>query len=1240
MMSELKASPITNRNPIRPIGPIGPIARVLFCTLVLVCGASHAATHIWKGAANAPWSVSANWTGGVPTSNETGGAIVEFGTGTTSLQDLNGLVVAQIHFTGTGNTINGSVPLSISGSIQDDAGGNTLAASLPVILTQTITVNVAAGAQQALSLNGDISGNFGLTKSGGGPALLGGVNTFTGKTTVQLGSLGLQSGGTAIPGDLEIGTAGTTLDASVVLFQSNQIADTVSITVRNSGILDLASRTETVGPLTVEGIIHIRDGTLNASVGASLVGGVIDADNGTFSLGGDITAVSTATESSAITAKVELNASRVLTVNAGGFTPDLSINGVISNGIAGLAGITKTGAGTLDLATATGETYNGNLTIDRGMVRSLAQSGFITTGAVTLGNANDPPGSATFLQLDANEISPNSAVTIAASGKLNCSGFALTVGALSGSGQLDLGNSINGLSVGTLNTQTEFTGLITGLGAPLVKVGAGSLTLSGQSTYATQSFTSGGITYKGTTFVNGGTLLLNAAGVIPGDLVIGPGGGSPNSIVARLLVDQAISNSVTVTVNSDGRLDLNNFQQNLNALKLVVGNVAVSSKTLTVNSLDMTGGSIFATTGQLNINGNMNITSSAAVGAGILCKMFLQVTPQITVNPGPAKPELLITGVLASANASIGFTKTGAGTLSLSGTAANTFGGTATVDRGVLLINSTSGDVIPGALVIGNATDPVNSAAVRENGSANISAASAITVNASGSLELTNTSDGVGSIAGSGSIVLNNSTLVAGKNDQSTLFSGIISGTGSFAKDGNGILTLTGNNTYLGQTMIQDGTLLLNGSQPTAIVMADGTSSSATLGGTGSIGVTTLTAAKLKPGTDAPGTLSTNNLTLDAVSSLHLDLNSATSFDALKVTGTVALGGCALKLTVAPTFAAALGAPLVVIDNDGTDPISGTFAGLPEGGLIEVGDRAFRISYAGGSGNDVVLFAQNVVPVVTSQATAVPSPAGIGETVTFSVAATDGNQDKLIYDWSFGDATTGTGASVTHAYSVAGTYNVTVIVSDGNGGVVNSTVQILIQPAPPNPVPPILGTGADTDADGFSDAFEIAHGTSPSSAASTPFGGAKLTASSQLMIVKSAIKINFARTSSDSIKFSGTLAIPENFSVTNQTVYVLVGNVLKSFTLNNHGMAKNGGNSFKISIKARKSIVAAQISKFTVSLTKGIFAADLAGEGLTNTTVTGKSVTVPFSVYFGNTFLQQAQPMVYSAREGRSGSAK
>jgi hypothetical protein len=50
---------------------------------------------------------------------------------------------------------------------------------------------------------------------------------------------------------------------------------------------------------------------------------------------------------------------------------------------------------------------------------------------------------------------------------------------------------------------------------------------------------------------------------------------------------------------------------------------------------------------------------------------------------------------------------------------------------------------------------------------------------------------------------------------------------------------------------------------------------------------------------------------------------------------------------------------ITLIDNDGTDAVSGTFAGLPQNAVVTAGGARYRISYTGGTGNDVTL---TVVP--------------------------------------------------------------------------------------------------------------------------------------------------------------------------------------------------------------------------------------------------------------------------------------
>src|SRR5262249_39343629 len=51
-------------------------------------------------------------------------------------------------------------------------------------------------------------------------------------------------------------------------------------------------------------------------------------------------------------------------------------------------------------------------------------------------------------------------------------------------------------------------------------------------------------------------------------------------------------------------------------------------------------------------------------------------------------------------------------------------------------------------------------------------------------------------------------------------------------------------------------------------------------------------------------------------------------------------------------FIPANGSHLIIINNDGSDPVSGTFA---QGGTITLGGVVFAINYAGGDANDVAL---------------------------------------------------------------------------------------------------------------------------------------------------------------------------------------------------------------------------------------------------------------------------------------------
>lgn len=81
------------------------------------------------------------------------------------------------------------------------------------------------------------------------------------------------------------------------------------------------------------------------------------------------------------------------------------------------------------------------------------------------------------------------------------------------------------------------------------------------------------------------------------------------------------------------------------------------------------------------------------------------------------------------------------------------------------------------------------------------------------------------------------------------------------------------------------------------------------------------------------------------------------------VNGGVVLNGGTLTATLG--FVPNPTDQFIIIANDGTDPVTGTFAGLPQGATLNVGGTLLTIRYDGGDGNDVVLLG-NQPPVAVA----------------------------------------------------------------------------------------------------------------------------------------------------------------------------------------------------------------------------------------------------------------------------------
>ncbi|HLX61025.1 MAG TPA: NF038122 family metalloprotease [Planctomycetota bacterium] len=84
----------------------------------------------------------------------------------------------------------------------------------------------------------------------------------------------------------------------------------------------------------------------------------------------------------------------------------------------------------------------------------------------------------------------------------------------------------------------------------------------------------------------------------------------------------------------------------------------------------------------------------------------------------------------------------------------------------------------------------------------------------------------------------------------------------------------------------------------------------------------------------------------------------------------------------------------------------------------------------------------NLPPVITSAANCSPNPAFVDVPATFTVGASDPDNDTLSVAWDFGDGETGSGASTTHTYNTQGNFTATATVTDGRGGSVTSSVSV------------------------------------------------------------------------------------------------------------------------------------------------------------------------------------------------------
>ena len=367
------------------------------------------------------------------------------------------------------------------------------------------------------------------------------------------------------------------------------------------------------------------------------------------------------------------------------------------------------------------------------------------------------------------------------------------------------------------------------------------------------------------------------------------------------------------------------------------------------------------------------------------------------------RSDITVSGGAISGTGSV--IKRGSGEIRLTGN--NSYGGGTTIEAGVLQFgNGGNTGISPGNVTnngtfsIARSDDLVYGGVVSGSGSMWKGGANtlSLTGNSSytgwtivweGTLRLGNGGT-TGSLASSNIDVKSNATLAFNRSDN-VAFGGVILGPGNVSKLGAGSLVLTGANTYTGSTTVTAGTLAVNGSITSNVAVNTG----ATLAGSGTVGpVTVNSGGFVAPGGTAAAILSTGNFALPNGGTFNADLLGTTAgsgYDRLAVAGTVSLGG---NLSVNLGFAPAVGQVFTIIDNGGGSAVSGTFAGRPEGSVLNLANGFLRISYVGGTGNDVTLTAV-AVPGAPTIGTA--TAANASASVTFTAPASNGGSAITSY---------------------------------------------------------------------------------------------------------------------------------------------------------------------------------------------------------------------------------------------------
>ena len=725
------------------------------------------------------------------------GTIAKTGTGTLALNGAN-------TFGGAGQTVtlqNGNLQVSADNNLGNAAnsltfsGGTTLFwggfnSARAVILTSSGTFNTN---NNSATLSGVISGAGALTKAGAGTLTLSGTNSYSGGTQITGGN----SSAVSVASQASLGSGAVTMSGGSVLMS------TADLTLTNGIVLGATGGGNQGDGNLVSGMLNVATGT-TLTLSAGVISETTSLTGRLEKLGGGTLYVNTANSYSGGTylhdgtfvfanalalgpqpvnnptqnaLTIDNGAHLVLTLSGafkrdvyignggGGFGATSSSNVAFRNGV--MSNVTAQSGGVTSESGINGfggaNTFSGNVTVNSGSAISVSRDVNLGAAANQL-FLND---NSTLKVEDGVDIVANSSVqaTFATSRQINLIGGQVT---------LEIDNTFNATnplpSVLAAHTNIlTLNGVVTGSGG-LVKTGAGTLVLGNLA----NSYTGGTTINAGTLSTVDGSALSSAAyGLTINATAIFQATGTFTTVrMVTLGGTGGASSGATFDVTSSN---------NETRLGVVSGSGSLTKTgtgTLSLLGVNTYTGGSYINAGTVAINSSSSLgdlTGSATIGNATLEVVNdVNSSRNFTINDASSTVQVdagatySLAGTLSGAGV---LNKTGDGVLALTGT--NTYTGGTAINLGTIVVNS--------AASLGNGGPLTLNAGTLE-----------VTTGYSTSRNIT-----IGSVA---------STIQVDPAQTYTV-TGVVSGPGSLTKNGTGNLTLTGANTFTGDTVVNYGTL-------------------------------------------------------------------------------------------------------------------------------------------------------------------------------------------------------------------------------------------------------------------------------------------------------------------------------------------------------------------------------------------------------------------------------------------------